>query len=158
MNVLSIDPGTKTGWATLSNGGLYSGVQDFSLRRGESGGIRFLRFDTWLEELIQRSKPNVIVYEQPHHRGGSATEICVGLVTHLQRIAAAHGIEYTSCHTATLKKFATGSGNAGKQEMLQAAEKTWPEQQIETHDQADALWLLAWSKTTVVTESITEVK
>ena len=158
MNVLSIDPGTRTGWAALCNGRLYSGVQDFTLRRGESGGIRFLRFDTWLEELIQRANPKVVVYEQQHHRGGSATEICVGLVTGLQRIAAAHAIEYASCHTATLKKFATGTGKAGKQEMLQAAQKMWPEQQIETHDQAEALWLLAWARRTIVGEENGDVK
>ena len=56
-----------------------------------------------------------------HHRGGAATACCVGLVTEIQAFAAEHNIEIMPVHTASLKKFATGSGRANKLEMIEAA-------------------------------------
>jgi len=123
MNILSLDLATKTGWATFFNHRISSGVQEFDLRRGESSGLRFLRFRAWLKELKTYcpGKIDLIVYEQAHHRGGAATQLCVGLVTDVLAFAADIGAETMPVHTATLKKWATGRGNAGKATMKEAA-------------------------------------
>jgi hypothetical protein len=42
-------------------------------------------------------------------------------VTEIQAFAASKGIELMPVHTASLKKFATGSGRANKLEMIEAA-------------------------------------
>jgi hypothetical protein len=63
-------------------------------------------------------------------------------------------------HTATIKKFATGSGRANKHDMLEAAIQTWPDHFDKkvidqwnnnllpdghpAYDQADALHLMAY--------------
>lgn len=49
--ILSLDLGTKTGWA-LSNkhGRILSGIAYFRPRRFEGGGMRYLRFERWLNE------------------------------------------------------------------------------------------------------------
>ena len=143
MNNLALDLATKTGWA-LKTCHLESGVQVFDLKRGESRGMRFLRFRAWLKEMIEQHRPDVLVFEQAHHRGGAATEVAVGLATRVMEMACEYGIEYQSVHTGMLKKFATGKGNAGKDVMLAAARDRWPDQEIEDDNQADALWLLAW--------------
>ena len=50
-------------------------------------------------------------------------------------------VEITSRHTATIKKYATGKGNAKKPHMLDAAKARWTGIVDDNH--ADALWLLA---------------
>lgn len=145
MNILAIDPGTKCGWASLVDGRIESGVQNFSLKRGESKGIRFLRFNTWLVGMLDLIKPHVVVYEMAHFRGGSATEILVGMTTRIEEFCEERRIEYSSVHSATLKKFATGSGRANKEDMMKAAGLKY-ERIIDTDDEADALLILAWAR------------
>ena len=113
--ILTLDLAIKTGWAVMAPGWRKpeSGVQTFALNRGESPGMRFLRFRRWLEEVVRLYAPDLIVYEQTHHRGGPATEIAVGFATRAQEVAAELGAEHVAVHTATLKKHATGSGRAG---------------------------------------------
>jgi crossover junction endodeoxyribonuclease RuvC len=127
MEILSLDLATKTGWATnaLSRA---SGTIEFALKRGESPGMRFLRCRAWLNEIhkLTSGRLDVLCYEQAHHRGGAATAVCVGLVTVAQSFAAEHDIELMPVHTATLKKWATGSGRVNKQDMIAAAiERGW---------------------------------
>lgn len=144
--ILALDLGTRTGWAASIPGiGVESGVQIFDLRRGESPGMRFLRFRRWLSGMLETLSPGVVAYELAHHRGGPATELAVGLQTRVQELAAARGLEYVSVHTGTLKRHATGSGRAPKGAMIEAARARWPSQTIEGDDQADALCVLAWA-------------
>ncbi len=118
MIILSLDLATKTGWCTEN----MSGVQVFDVKRGESPGMRFLRCRSWLNEMYDLVPGlSVLVYEQAHHRGGSATACCVGLVTVVLEFAAKNKLETMPVHTATLKKWATGNGRAGKPEMIKAA-------------------------------------
>jgi len=150
LRILAIDPATRTGWATNSRSGIESGVREFDLRRGESPGMRFLHFRHWLEVLAEATGAEVLVFEQAHHRGGAATELGVGFATRVMEVAAARGIEYRSCHTATLKKYATGAGNADKERMIEAALARFPQRRNGgrggglTNDEADALLLLSW--------------
>lgn len=44
-------------------------------------------------------------------------------------------------HSKTLKRYATGNGNADKREMWVAAEQAYPGAKVKTSDEADALWL-----------------
>lgn len=52
------------------------------------------------------------------------------------------GIRWTQLPPATLKKYSTGKGNAGKDEVLTAAVRRLP-MPIDNNDQADAAWLCA---------------
>ena len=144
MNLFALDIATKTGWATNIHG-KRSGVTEFAIKRGESPGMRFLRCRAWLNEMWELLNPKIqlIVYEQAHHRGGAATAVCVGLSTEVQAFAAEHDIEIMPVHTATLKKFATGSGRAGKLDMIRAAEaRGWDPQD---DNEADAALLLEYA-------------
>jgi Holliday junction resolvasome RuvABC endonuclease subunit len=144
MRFLALDLATSTGWAT-NYPAVESGTQVFDVKRGESPGMRYLRFRAWLESMISACQPEVLVYEQTHQRGGAATEIAAGLATRVQEMAAQHGLQHVALHSSSLKKHATGSGRAGKPEMMAAASTFYPGQVIRTDDQGDALCLLHWA-------------
>jgi crossover junction endodeoxyribonuclease RuvC len=137
MRLLALDLATKTGWAHSYGA---SGVQDFSPRRGDSPGMRWLEFKAWLCRLLDSSPADVIAYEQAHHRGGAATHVAHSLISCVEQVAAERGIEVTSRHTATIKKHALGRGRGDKLEMIEAAvQRGWfPKDDNE----CDALWLL----------------
>lgn len=153
MIVLGIDPGIHTGWAICHDGQIVeSGVQVFDLGRGESPGMRFLRFRRWLREVCPVDRKAVILaYERAHHRGGAATEIGVGFCTRIQEFAAEANCETLPVHTATLKKWATGRGRADKAAMVQRAYEAIeavpfaPARKILTDDEADAILVALWA-------------
>jgi hypothetical protein len=66
----------------------------------------------------------LVVYEKAHHRGGTATACCVGLVSTVQAFAAENNIELMAVHTGELKKWDAGKDHASKAEIIQAA-RTW---------------------------------
>ena len=119
MTIFALDLGTSTGWALTDGVTVESGVQTFDVKRGESPGMRYVRFNAWLSDTA--IIPDLIVYEQTHQRGGAATEVAAGLATRVQEYCAREKCEHTAVHTATLKKWATGSGRGGKTAMIAAA-------------------------------------
>jgi len=142
--ILGLDTGTKTGWCLMRNGRVYeAGVQDFSKRRGESNGAMFLRFRNWLNSIISTNPIVICIYEQAHHRGGAATEICVNLTGRVQESCAEHGIEYATVHTSTLKKWACGHGKADKGQMMARAVSYLGREPIDDNE-ADAALIAAW--------------
>lgn len=145
MNILAIDCGTKTGWAISCNGMVESGVQDFTLKRGESAGMRFFNFRIWLKRMLNKFPIKLVVYEQAHHRGGAATMVGVGMVTRIQEECDIRELKYTPIHSATLKKFATGSGRASKESMLSRAREEWGVHVIDDNE-ADALFLMDYAR------------
>ncbi|MFM7631194.1 MAG: hypothetical protein ACKO43_05220, partial [Alphaproteobacteria bacterium] len=51
--ILALDLGTITGWALQSAKGLItSGTVSFKPSRFEGGGMRYLRFERWLSEIL----------------------------------------------------------------------------------------------------------
>lgn len=144
--ILALDLGTKTGWALRLQGRFEHGVQEFVVKRGESPGMRYVRFNRWLRET--GTYATFIAYEAPHHRGGAATEVANGFATRVQEFCAEMGAEHTAVHTATLKKWLTGSGNAKKPEMMAAVAARWCA--VETDDEADAIALLHYVETEVL--------
>jgi Holliday junction resolvasome RuvABC endonuclease subunit len=143
MIILSLDMAINTGWAC--NDPEISGVECFRKKTGESTGMIYVRFCAWLDEMIHKLHPTIIIYEQAHHRGRAATEIALGLLGHMKKICCVCGVEYSDCHSATLKKFATGNGKSQKKAMMVAYEHRWgvPPQD---DNECDARWLLEWAK------------
>ena len=145
MIILALDLATRTGWAVVKDGRIIeSGVQTFDKRRGESNGVLFLRARKWLSEFGHPTPPDLVAYEQAHFRGGAATEICVGLQTRAQEIAAEWGVESAPVPTGTLKKWATGVGGADKAAMIAWAAKVIG-RQPEDDNEADAIAVGLWA-------------
>lgn len=151
LRILAIDPGSRCGYA-LGSGDRTDlvGYWDLKPHRGESPGVRYIRLRAQLQEA-KAAYPDIgiVVYEQAHHRGGAATEYGVGVATHLQSWAAERGVEVQAVHSATVKKCATGHGNANKKAMREAYERlmgsppgAW---HLRTDDEIDAFWILQWA-------------
>lgn len=149
MTVVALDLGVLTGWAMSLEGRIESGVQEFALKRGESGGMRYIRFRRWLDELAvgAERRPMLWVYELAHHRGGYTTEVHNNLAGRVQEHCATLGYEYQAVHTATLKKWTTGNGRADKRAMAEAALGRWHAEVASPLDdnQIDALALLHYA-------------
>lgn len=143
MNILALDCATKCGYACLIDGHIESGVQDFTKRRGESNGMMFLRFRAWLK-TFNAANIKLVVYELAHYRGGAATEICTNLTGRAQEFAAEIGAETLSVHSATLKKFATGSGKASKEDIQAKMLQETGRAPIDDNE-ADAFFLLRFA-------------
>ena len=149
MRTLALDTGTQTGWAIRYGQDLFSGVQNFQHdAKRESPGMRFLRFSAWLRKMIKEYEVGTIIYEQPHQRGGAATTVGVGLVSHLMSVCAELGVEHVAVHSGTLKKAATGKGNADKGEMIAKAGDI-AQRPIKDDNEADAIHLLAYAEGTL---------
>jgi Holliday junction resolvasome RuvABC endonuclease subunit len=144
LNILALDCATKTGWATLIDGQIESGVQDFSKKRGESPGMIFIRFNAWLRQAFGGTKFDIVAVEQAHHRGGYPTNLCIGMTTRVQEYAAYINAESMEVHTGTLKKATVGKGNANKQEIMAWFKGRMNREPI-TSDEADAYALLVYT-------------
>lgn len=144
MKILALDMATLTGWAiNFKKGG--SGVMKFDVPRGASPGTRYLRMTKWLVKTIQENDIDLVVYELPHQRGGAATEIALGFAATVQQVCAYLLIEHYAVRADAIKIFATGKGNASKEEMvLQSASKLGIVPEDDNH--ADALWILSWAE------------
>ena len=145
--VIGLDLGTKTGYAWSTDGkvrSMYSGVSDFSPRRHEGGGMRFLRFRRFLVELVDEPEGVVIFFEEVAaraHRSGNAAHIYGGFLGVLSEFCEGHSIPFRGLPIGTIKKHATGSGNAGKPAMLARACTAFGH--TDSEDAADALWTLS---------------
>jgi len=146
MKILALDMATRTGWALYNDGEVMSGVINLADKNKKgSHGELFIRFNHHLANLAFKAQDEIdlIVYEQAHFRGGAATRLCVGLATCVLVYAAKYFIRTESVHTATLKKWATGKGNADKGDMIRAACVLGYQPQDD--NEADALMLLEYT-------------
>ena len=149
MTTIGFDLGTHCGWAVCREGMIVSSdCRDFE--RGEYGyGHLFNQFRKLVMDLRGYDhlshQPIVWAYEAPHFRGGPATRITVGMSAHLMELAHRWGETCQSVHTATLKKFSTGSGRAGKPAMMaQARLNSRMGGEMSEHE-ADAILVALWA-------------
>lgn len=146
--ILTLDLGTTTGWAMrCADGQIVSGTISFQPRRFEGGGMRFLRFARWLDEMLTTQSAcgglGAIFFEEVvRHVGVVAAHAYGGFLGHLTAWCESHKIPYQGVPVGTIKKHATGKGNAGKPEMIAAmvAKGHAPKDDNE----ADALAILYW--------------
>jgi len=143
VTILAIDPGTKCGWALFRNGKRSaSGVWDLKPRTLDGAGMRFVKLRTYLDRLaIAHSRLHVAFEEVRRHLGTDAAHIYGGIVAVITAWCEEHGYDYEGIPVGTIKKFATGKGNANKAMMVAAARERWPVPVIVTEDEADALWI-----------------
>lgn len=143
--LLALDLGTTTGWAVRSRGRIESGTISFRPSRYDGGGMRFLRFRAWLDDLLG-STPDLsaIFFEEVRrHVGTDAAHIYGGLLAILTSWCEQRSIAYQGVPVGTIKKFIAGKGNADKHAVIQA---------VRAHgyspaddNEADAIAILLWA-------------
>jgi len=121
--ILALDLGWAMGWALVNSD---AGVVTF----GESAAPVLpadqidLRMGEWyrnLKDLTRRLEPTEIHYELAFQRGQQAARVYGGhwALTNLRALGL--NLRAVGMHSGTLKKAATGKGNAKKPEMIAAA-------------------------------------
>ncbi len=145
--ILALDLGTTTGWALAQHdGSINSGSQSFKPQRFEGGGMRYLRFKHWLTEIKQSCDNGIdaIYFEEVRrHAGVDAAHAYGGFLATLTAWCEHHKIPYQGVPVGTIKKHATGKGNASKEDMIAAAQARGAAPADD--NEADAIALLYWA-------------
>jgi Holliday junction resolvasome RuvABC endonuclease subunit len=119
--LLALDLGTKTGWAVGAVGRVASGTQSFAVDRFTGGGMRYLRFRQWLGEMHGLSPFKEVAFEEVRrHAATDAAHVYGGLLATLTAWCEEQGIPYQGVPVGTIKRYATGKGNAGKDAVIAA--------------------------------------
>jgi hypothetical protein len=144
--ILALDLGTVTGWALRSgDAAIVSGTVSFRPSRYDGGGMRYLRFRRWLDQLATDLGGFGTVHfeEVRRHAGTDAAHIYGGLLATLTSWCEQCSIPYQGVPVGTIKRHVTGKGNADKAAVIAAvrARGFTPTD----HNEADALAILLWA-------------
>ena len=145
-SILALDLGTTTGWALRTGDGLItSGTVSFRPGRFDGGGMRYLRFGNWLGEVDRLSGPIAAIWFEAvrGHTGTDAAHVFGGLLATLTAWAELRSIPYSGVPVATIKRHATGKGNANKEAMIAAARARGFSPADD--NEADAIAILLWA-------------
>ena len=158
MIVIGIDPGTHCGWAIRMDVGMVnSGVWDLTPRRGSVVGTRqghlFWRLHELLGTCALTGDEIVVAYEDVRrHLGTTAAHVYGALVGVIELVCGSctPAVRLVPVGVGTVKKYATGKGNASKELMIRSAMLKWPGWNAGNDDEADARWIAecAWDRLT----------
>ena len=121
--ILALDLGQRAGWAVRNrDGAIASGVHEFRPGRFEGGGMIWLRFRSWLQEVDETSGGvGVVVFEEVRrHLGTTAAHSFGGYLAHLTAWCEVNRIPYQGVPVGTIKRHVTGKGNADKAAVIAA--------------------------------------
>ncbi|MBX9740494.1 MAG: hypothetical protein K2X62_10490 [Beijerinckiaceae bacterium] len=144
--VLALDLGTTTGWALRTADGLItSGAVSFRPSRYDGGGMRYVRFRAWLDQLAKDAGPLSSIHfeEVRRHIGTDAAHLYGGFLATLTAWCEQHDVAYQGAPVGTIKRHVTGRGNADKAAVIAAvrARGYTPADDNE----ADAIAILLWA-------------
>ncbi|MBF0341347.1 MAG: hypothetical protein HQL95_10360 [Magnetococcales bacterium] len=145
-SILALDLGSKMGWALRqADGTVTCGTVEFRPGRFEGGGMAFVRFKKWLNEVIRFAGPigSVFFEEVRAHAGVTASHVYGGFLSHLSAWAEEAEIPYQGVPVGTIKRHATGKGNASKEEVIEAMRRKGHNPADD--NAADALAILHWA-------------
>ena len=145
-SILALDLGSTTGWALRnSRCRILHGTAEFRPTRFEGGGMRYLRFGKWLDQTLEVTAGIDAVYveEVRRHVGTDAAHVYGGLMATLTAWCEHHNLPYQGVPVGTIKKHATGKGNASKDEVIQSMRALG--HPVTDDNEADALALLHWA-------------
>jgi len=143
---LALDLGTSTGWAIRGHDGLItSGTVSLRPGRFDGGGMRYLRFTNWLTEIDRLSGPVAAIWFEAvrRHAGTDASHIYGGLMATLTAWAELRGVPYEGVPVGTIKRHASGKGNADKAAMVAAVRARGFSPADD--NEADAIAILLWA-------------
>lgn len=143
-NILALDLGTTMGWALRNAGVIQHGFISFKGHRYEGGGMRYLRFGRWLSEVAASAQVSAVYFEEVRrHAGVDAAHVYGGLLATLTAWCESRDIPYQGVPVGTIKRHATGKGNASKEQVIAAMRVLG--HPVADDNEADALALLHWA-------------
>ena len=106
--------------------------------------MAFVRFGGWLNEIHRGEPIGAMVFEEVRaHAGTLAAQVYGGFLAHLTAWCERHAVPYLGVPVATIKRHATGKGNASKDEVIAGMRKRGFKPGDD--NEADALALLSWA-------------
>lgn len=117
MKILALDIATTTGWKTESA----SGIWNLKPNRGESEGMRVVRFKSKVREMIIMEGITLVSYERPAGLYKSSIMVASEMVGVLKDLCIEMKVELACYSAKEIKLFATGKGNAKKEQMIFSA-------------------------------------
>ena len=121
--VLGIDPSTITGWVVLYKGGHTEwGEAQYKKLKGIERVDTFLG---WANDIMDTYHPRAVYIEGYGYANKHSLVTLVEVGTAIRLALHAHGSEYVEIAPNALKKFATGKGNAQKDQIMLAVYKKW---------------------------------
>ena len=122
IKLLCLDLGTTTGWALKdAREHITSGTITFKPQRFEGGGMRYLRFIVWLDEILTITKLDAVYFEEVRrHSGTAAAHVYGGFLGQLSSWCEYYKIPYLGIPVKTIKRFISGNGNASKIEVIKS--------------------------------------
>ena len=141
MEILAIDQATKAGWYLNKDN---HGVWNLTTKNGESMGMKLVRFRACLHDIHEEFGLGIIVYERVAGRFANALIHSAKMVGVIETFCEDNNIEFRAYSASEIKKFATGKGNATKQQMIDSCTDKYGFTPIDDNE-ADAahLWHLA---------------
>ena len=147
--VVALDLATVTGWALRSaDGAITSGTVSFRPSRYDGGGMRYLRFGNWLNQLaIDVGGIGAVFHEEIRkHLSTDSAHVHGGLLATLTAWCEQRSIPYQGVPVGTIKRHITGKGNADKATVT-AAIRARGFKPVDENE-ADALAVLLWATET----------
>jgi Holliday junction resolvasome RuvABC endonuclease subunit len=141
--IIGIDPGAKAcGWAVWIDGKVVRcGVLGLAAKKDEDEADRWHKFGRHLDALLAGGC-DLLAYELVvKHFAAGAAQVYGGFKALILERARRADVDPLGINLMTVKKRATGHGDADKTRMLEAARFQWPGLEIEKHDAADACWI-----------------
>lgn len=147
-SVLAFDQALgKMGYAfgTTESGPVAAGLVDTRPRRFDSLGMRYIRFEKAVRDLIAKYQPTLIVFEEHRmHQGIIAAQVLGSCAAIIMKCAAEANVPHTTVLPNILKKHATGHHRASKELMVAVARKKYPTMTVLDDNVADALHMMRW--------------
>lgn len=142
INVISLDLGTKTGWAIRhKDGSVISGSENFKQDRFQSHGMRYVNFRNWLIKIIKLSDISIVAFEEVRrHISTDSAHSYGGYLSIMQSVCADLKVEYYGVPVGTIKKFIYGSGRASKNDVMSSVSALG--YKFNDDNEADAIALL----------------
>lgn len=118
--ILSLDIGTKTGWALSSTrANILSGTQNFTTTCFDGSSFR-----QWLSELYKQTEFEHVFFEEVRaHARVDASHVNGEFLETLKAWCNLKSIPYTGIDVGTIKKSITGKGNASTMEVIEAVKE-----------------------------------
>ncbi len=135
--VLALDLGTTTGWCLLGGDDVKLGRWKLHRSPGEKG----IQLGRLVRDAVQEHEPDLVGFEEPVFvtRGMAALALRYGLQMVVQVVCEQTKTAYLGVPVTTIKKHATGKGNAKKPQMIRAAKDASGLNL--SADEADAYWV-----------------
>jgi len=120
--IIALDLGTTVGVAAVtSSGNRFSYSRDLKPGKHENWAARFAKFVEYLEQIESIEPVKSVWYEEVRaHNGTDAAHVYGGFLATLGRWCDERGVPMTGVPVGTIKKFATGKGNASKTAVMAA--------------------------------------